>query len=309
VEERQLRVAGLHRLAHDLVGGRPRDPVAQGELQHRPAAHRVLEGHRSPADGHVADLAGTAGRPLVQAAAELDRETEPSGNPQQREGVHVLGAATGALTDRRQVGVVLDRQRRAHGPSQVVHHPVDLPPRDVTGVDDAVGPGVVRAGEPEDDMLQQLAGRPRPSHGGAQHLVDDGYGALAVGEIDIDGRLAEHPARQVGHGRRDAVLLSVDTRDVREVEIDGVQLRARPTGAAGGAARHDQPVADQAGQRLGRCRFGHAGELDQLRPRQCAMLEHQLERRAVVHGPDDARSSCPLRGHGDSYCKDCFLLR
>ena len=82
----------------------------------------------------------------MQAVVDDERAADPVVDPEQEEVRDVAGGAHAPLGDRREVDVVLHQDARADLLPQAVEQTGALPPRDVAGVLEAVGVGVVEPG-------------------------------------------------------------------------------------------------------------------------------------------------------------------
>jgi beta-N-acetylhexosaminidase len=255
VEQRLATLPRLARGADGVLRATPPEPVVTRERAYGLGTDQRLQataqrtapapsrGQRRTGHGEVTHLARTTGRAPVEPAAEDDRDADATANPQQHEVVPVGRRTDPVLSDRGEIHVVLQTDRRAEirltflsfvwdfrvftqvwvvrqgGPNQeTVTLPVYMY---VKGTDCGFGEGV------SDDALRRLAescllpgfeGTTAPDW--VRRWLADGLGAVALYARNIvsDAQLAELTA-QLRAGTPDVVVaIDEEGGDVTRLE-------------------------------------------------------------------------------------------
>jgi hypothetical protein len=222
----------------------------------------------------------------VQPVAHDDRETHAAADPDQREVRYALGRPDPGLGDRRQVHVVLERDRPVEVGVERVAQAV-MPAREVEGERDVAAGRVDHARGAEHDPAD-----PVPRRVGLLGRLDDRgvhppdrVVRVVGGDLDPGGE----PARDVGRPGDHAGRADVDAHDVRAARNHGVELRVRAPPAGELADPGHQLALLQPFDQLGRGDLGETGQFAELGPGEGPALEQQVERGAVIDRAQQAR--------------------
>ncbi len=239
-------------------------------------------------DGQETDFARTARGAPPHLPVQHDRRSDAEAEPEQDEGVVVLGGSGPVFGDGGEVGLVLHE----HGRGQTLLELADqatVPGGQTGGLPEFSGDRIDQPGRPDADAVQgRRAGLPCHAFQERDGLFDGVVGrGLAA---DRQGRLGEGHAQQVGDDHGDAVGAYVEGGQMGTVGDDAVEPGVGSATLGAGLADHpDQPRSLQPFDQVGDRGPGQSGQGLQLRGRQRAVLLEEAQGEPVVDGPGGAR--------------------
>src|SRR6202162_3428036 len=239
-----------------------------------------------------ANLARKTGGATSQGTVDESPSGDPGPDRQQDEILAVLSDTLDVLTDRGHVDVVLEDDGCDQCLADGGDHLRALPARELRCEREVVGAGAQHPGRSDHDLVDASEGD--------VGLIDETLRRLAqLGDDGLGGAVrrscrgaVDHLPGEVDQCRPHPFAPDVEAEHPARAGVDVVELGARARAAAGPPDLAEQPKPYQLAEHLRDRGLGEAGAPDDLRCRQRPADVHELEGRAKVDGPKEAR----LRG-------------
>ncbi len=219
------------------------------------------------------------------------------------------GRAEALLGDGDQVDVVLVLHRHRQERGQLVQQGGGVPAGQVRGVPQPPGARVERPRGADDDPVDVGAGEARVLHRPVERVGDLAHHAVGAPPGGGQFELPDGPPGHVRDGGGDAPPVHVEPGHMGGARVHRVELGVGSGASLAGPGGHDEPGGFQPGQQLGRGGLGEPGQLPDPGPGQRPVLQQQIQRGPVVHGPQDPRGARCAGGTGSgSRHRGCTAL-
>jgi hypothetical protein len=198
------------------------------------AEHVVVVAHMD-----VADVAGGALRAPQRAPVRDQPGADPGADLHEHQ-VLGVGPRAGALSQRHQVGVVVDERGGAEALAQPLRDGVAVPAGHDRRRDRHAGRVLDRSGNADADA-EQRAGR--RAHQPLEPFLQPGeHGLRPVGDRDVVCLLVPDRAGQVGHRQARVGRAQVGGKHEARLAVEAQHLRRAAAGRRGVRLRHQQPL-------------------------------------------------------------------